>query len=188
MNCNKEKLRKKYISLRNGLTIRQIEEKSEKIINNIISLDAFKNAKTIMIYSSIGSEANLKKLPLLKQSEGKCFAYPVCTEKRKMEAYIPTKFKAGAYGILEPDISCSDKVDFELIDLVICPGVAFSKNLARLGMGGGYYDNFLPKCKNAIVLMAAFEIQKSCELKPENHDFTMDLIVTEEKIYKGENL
>ena len=46
-------------------------------------------------------------------------------------------------------------------------------------MGGGYYDRFLPKCVNAVFLMAAFEAQRAASLPRSGLDVPMDLIVTE---------
>ena len=67
-------------------------------------------------------------------------------------------------------------------DLVICPGTAFDESGSRLGMGAGYYDRFLPKCVNAVFVLAAFEAQRADEVPQEETDVPMDLIVTEETV------
>ena len=70
----------------------------------------------------------------------------------------------------------------EEIDLVICPGTAFDDRGGRLGMGGGYYDRFLPGCVRAVFLMAAYENQREDALDLEETDVRMNLIVTEDRI------
>ena len=65
---------------------------------------------------------------------------------------------------------------------MVCPGTAFDDTGARLGMGGGYYDRFLPKCVNAVFLMAAFEVQRAVSLPCSPLDVPMDLIVTESAV------
>ena len=96
-----------------------------------------------------------------------------------MEARIPGRWEPGAFGIPEPAADASEAVPPGEIDLVICPGTAFDDLGTRLGMGGGYYDRFLPKCVNAVFLMAAFEAQRAASLPRSGLDVPMDLIVTE---------
>ena len=50
-------------------------------------------------------------------------------------------------------------------------------------MGGGFYDRFLPQCRNAAVIMAAFEVQRADCLPREPEDIPMDRIVTEDAVY-----
>jgi 5-formyltetrahydrofolate cyclo-ligase len=47
-------------------------------------------------------------------------------------------------------------------------------------MGKGYYDRFLPKCRNAAVIAVAFEVQKLEHVFCGKYDIRMDAIVTEE--------
>ena len=102
-----------------------------------------------------------------------------------MQAMIPGGWKEGFRGIPEPDPVCSEEVAPEEIDLVICPGAAFDRECTRLGMGGGYYDRFLPRCGKAAVILAAFEAQRADRLPREQWDIPMDRVVTEERIYTG---
>lgn len=182
----KEALRKKYRDLRNRLNDHEISEKSEAIIQNIINTDVFRRAKTVMLYRALKNEVSLDYLTANAASAGKRFVYPVCISSGVIKAYLPEKWKKGAFGIIEPDPEKSEEVPAECIDLVICPGVAFDKDRRRLGMGGGYYDRFLPECKNALFIMAAFECQKCDKIPADPSDITMNAVITESKTYKGE--
>ncbi|PTM03165.1 MAG: 5-formyltetrahydrofolate cyclo-ligase [Bacteroidetes bacterium] len=63
------------------------------------------------------------------------------------------------------------------LDLIICPGLAFSKNGARLGYGGGYYDRFLIKHPNAWKAALALPFQLIEHIPTNEQDCKMDQIL-----------
>ena len=135
-----------------------------------------------MLYRAVRGELSVDTLPALPASAGKRFAYPRCVSTTEMEAFIPGTWETGAFGIPEPSEASSVRVPPEEIDLVVCPGTAFDRRGTRLGMGGGYYDRFLPECVNAVFVMAAFENQRAPVLPRSLTDVPMDLIVTEDAV------
>ena len=101
-----------------------------------------------------------------------------------MEAFLPRGLKRGPFGIPEPDPSSSVRIPPEEIDLVICPGTAFDELCSRVGMGGGYYDTFLPKAERAVRIAAAFQCQITEDIPRLPHDCGVDWIVTEQGVFK----
>ena len=181
-------LRKKYILARESLSPAERETYSLRAAERIVSLPEFRRASVVMLYRAVRGELNLDTLPSLPEAAGKRFAYPRCLGPGEMAAMIPAGWGKGAFGIMEP-ADGSETVAPEEIDLVICPGTSFDEDGARLGMGAGYYDRFLPGCVNAVFILAAFEAQRAEKLPQEETDVPMDLIVTEEavrRIRKGE--
>ncbi len=180
----RKSLRKEFLGKRNLLSAREIEDKSANAVEKIISLPAFVQAKTILLYRHIRSELSLDTILSHPASAGKRFAFPLCASKTELKVLIPGAWKTGVFGIPEPDPACSEEISPEKLDMIICPGVAFDTDCRRLGMGGGYYDRFLPKCKNAAIVMAAFEAQHAACIPFDVWDVPMDMVITEENIYR----
>ena len=70
------------------------------------------------------------------------------------------------------------------LDLVLVPCTAFDADCFRVGMGKGYYDRYLPRCKNAVKIGIAFEAQRVEHAAVDEHDQRLDAYVTERGIYK----
>jgi 5-formyltetrahydrofolate cyclo-ligase len=85
----------------------------------------------------------------------------------------------GAYSILEPAPHCHE-VPISQIDLILCPGIAFTRNGARLGRGKGYYDRTLCQIrKGASIVGVCFEFQIIETIPMEQHDAFMNQVFTE---------
>lgn len=183
----KGRLRKLALSNRDGLSPVEREQYSAAILNKLMSLPQVQAAKLIMCYRSFRSEVDTAKIVENFLLSGKILCFPVCEKGGIMHSYCPNDeaaWKKSPMGIMEPDRDKSRLIAPEDIELVICPLVAFDDRKQRLGYGGGYYDRYLPKCKNALVLGIAFETQRLERIPTEEFDLSMDVIITERKIYK----
>ena len=123
--------------------------------------------------------ARLKSMSAALTEDGKRFCYPLCRSKTEMDAYLPGAWQTGAFGIKEPDPARSEWVPPEGIDLVLCPCAGFDGAGNRVGMGAGYYDRYLPQCKNAAIYAVAFEAQRLTQVYTDEHDRKMDGVITE---------
>ena len=179
----KESVRQQALLARSGLSDVERGTKSAAVVERIAALPEFRAAHTVMLYRAVRGELSLETLPVHPAAAGKRFVYPRCVSRTEMEAMLPGGWKPGAFGIPEPDGETSETVQPEEIDLVVCPGTAFDDRGTRLGMGAGYYDRFLPRCRRAFIAMAAFEIQHFSSLPSSPRDFPLDLAVTEENLY-----
>ena len=109
-------------------------------------------------------------------------AFPYCisdTEMIALEPLGPESWEKGRYGIWAPVPSRSHVLPPDQLELVLCPCTAFDRQGHRLGMGGGYYDRFLPRCEKAVVAAVAYELQRVDELEAEPWDVAMDVVFTE---------
>lgn len=82
--------------------------------------------------------------------------------------------------IEEPIIGCTERISKEQIDVMIVPGVVFSKAGYRIGFGGGYYDRYLQKFEGGKISLAFDEQVKDC-IPAAPHDIPVDIILTDKK-------
>ena len=179
-------LRKDRVAAREALSPDEREALSARIVENIASSELFRRAKTVLIYAAARAEASLDTITDMPEARGKIFCYPYCVTDTEMTALAPENEGAlenGRFGIREPIRELSREISPEDIDLVICPCAAFDGNGGRLGMGAGFYDRYLPKCKNARVCAAAFEAQRADAIPLEPWDVPMDAVFTEKGGY-----
>ncbi len=109
----------------------------------------------------------------------------VCFFHIEQEALLPCAvrsvedLKRGTMNVWEPQAHCAPVPVAEL-DVILVPGLAFTRTGARLGRGGGYYDRLLarPECL-ARRLAVAFEAQIIEDIPCEAHDQRVPQIITE---------
>ena len=141
-----------------------------------------------MIYLSMPYEVDTTPIILHCWQQGKTVVVPkISWQQRHM---IPIEIKSletgistGTGGLRNPTTGAP--MPIEDIDIVVAPGLAFDKNGNRLGRGGAYYDRFLASDQlKATVCTLAFNEQIVDEVPTDEHDKTVDFIVTEDGIIK----
>ena len=176
-------LRKALIRARNSLTPEERADYSARAVQRLAQSEAFRGARTVMIYDHVGGELSLDSLLTHPAAAGKRFCYPLCVSRTEMIAMVPGAWQPGAYGIREPVREQSEEIPPEKIDLVVCPGTGFDPACNRMGMGGGYYDRYLPRCVNARIVLVAFEAQKVPALPVDPWDRPVEQVFTEAAVY-----
>lgn len=158
----------------------------EAICQEIRKSEAYQNAKRILSYQAFGGEVRLDGLKEMAKEDGKELAFPYCTDKVTMIALIPQdedSWGEDLYGIAVPIPEKSVEARPESLDMILTPLVAFDEKCNRTGMGAGVYDRYLPKCENAKIIGIAFEAQKMPEIPTDEHDVTLQGVITEKACY-----
>jgi len=152
---------------------------SEGILKNLEHHSAFRAAHTILLYHSMKDEVCTHSF-IEKWSKQKNILLPIVKgDELQLCSYSnPDNLAVGAYGIKEP--TGTPFYDYEKIDLVIVPGMAFDATGARLGRGKGYYDRLLPKL-TAHKIGLCFPFQLVNEIPVEAFDIRMDEVLSGEK-------
>ena len=171
--------RKKGIAARNALSMDEVRRRSLRIVEAIVASPLWREAETVLSYRALGHEVDLSALEDHARSEGKRLCYPLCTEPGQMIALLPLSedsWQRGSFGITEPVRALSEEILPENIDLVLCPCTAFDSAGRRMGMGGGYYDRYLPRCTRARIAAVAFSVQECDALDTASWDADMEKV------------
>ncbi len=183
---NKKNLREIIINKRDNEPKEERHNKSLKIIKKLINLDIYQSSKIILCYSNIKSEVETLGIIQNALKQDKIIALPKVINDTEIAFYKINSLndlKPGYQGILEPS---SDQLDYSLIKdaLMIVPGTVFDTKGNRLGYGKGYYDRFIAKYKPKYTIGLAYEIQLSDEIIPDKFDQKIDIVITEDKVYR----
>lgn len=178
----KTQLRKNLSKRLSFIKKAQFKIKNKKIKAALTQSDLFQNSKTIFCYVSFKNEVD---------------TYGIIQEafRRKKKIYVPRldihrkvmfpvrihnvakDLVPGAFGILEPREGLKPARNVKL-DLMIIPGLGFTKKGARLGRGAGYYDRFLSGL-SGLKVGIAFREQLLTKIPMEGHDVFMDHVMTD---------
>ncbi len=190
VRADKTALRREILAARDALSAAARAAASEKITQQITTLDAWKNARTVLVYLSFGSEFITGGLVADAQANGKQLALPrVDRAARRLVLHAVDDtvddVQPGVWSIREPRPDCAI-VQPDHIDFVLVPGVAFTPACARLGYGGGYYDRLIAGfARRPPLVAAAYAVQLRDRLPLTGQDQAVDLVVTEGAAYCG---
>ena len=150
---------------------------SAEILAALEAHPAFRTASTILLYHSLPDEVDTHSF-IRKWSAKKQILLPVVTgDDLELRVYTgPGDLATGAYGIEEPTGALF--TDYDAIDFIVVPGVAFDRNGNRLGRGKGYYDRLLPRIPSAYKAGICFPFQIVEEVPAEMFDIRMDKVIT----------
>lgn len=151
--------------------------KSECVANQLLEHKKVQDAQTILAYYPLADELDIRSF-INAVYKKKRILLPIIQDDEILlkEYHGANSMREGIFHILEPDSNILIH-NYESIDLVIVPGVAFTLDGKRLGRGKGYYDRFLPKLPNAFRLGVCFDFQVLDILPVDSFDQQMDEII-----------
>jgi len=177
----KNALREQVRTLVGELTKTQREEAAVEICARLIEQAAWKNASSVMLFSPLVDEPNVRPLLHSALSGDKLTALPRFNAgtghyEAAVVNDLAKDFIEGKFGILEPAPACKI-ADLKRLDLVLVPGVAFDWHGHRLGRGRGFYDRLLAEVSGK-TCGVAFDQQLVSTLPVEPHDVRLNCILT----------
>lgn len=190
MQTMKQGIRQSIIAARQKLTQAERAELSRRITGHLVELPAYIKSGTVLGYMSFGAEFATDAWLGKARRDGKEVWLPrVNRHTKQLDLYkvgdLQRDVAPGAWDIPEPVAErCKRMDELEKIDFILLPGVAFGRDGARLGYGGGFYDKLLARIesrrKNMPVLgAAAFAMQVIEGIPMESYDRRVEWLLTE---------
>ena len=169
------------------------DELSRTICDKFVALPEYAAARTVMFYVDVRTEVRTRNYLAIALTHGKKIVVPWCNDQGELELFWQQgmdDLSIGMYKILEPKSELRHLAERQVpvtdLDLVMVPGVAFTRAGARMGHGKGYYDKLLEHARADAPLVAlAFECQFFPDIPTQDHDIFMDKIISESAVYEG---
>ena len=163
--------------LNRALDSRQRLRASAAIFSAVERLPEFRAARTVAVFAALPDEPATDEVLARWASTRRVVLPRVEGDAMRFYACRPDALVFGAFGILEPqgERPCPAGE----IDLVVCPGVAFTADGRRLGRGRGYYDRYLgDPAFRGVRVGVCYAHQLVDDLPVEPHDVFMDYVIT----------
>ena len=154
---SKEELRQRMQVELRALDPEDRRGRSLQICNHVLELPVWKQARVVVAFEPFRYEPEITPLISDLQRRGS-----------EIITILPTARSQHEVAIFGP------------IDLVLVPGIAFTRSGARMGRGFGFFDRFLAhRARAATKVGIAFRFQIVESLPLESHDVKLDLVVTD---------
>jgi len=181
-------IRKQLLALREQLSPGTRAALSEAISTSIVRLEIYRQADTILGYMNFGAEFSSELWVRQVLADGKRLALPrVNRHTNQLDLYwvddLENQLVPGLWRIREPAVERCERLNsLNEVEFALLPGVAFSRDGARLGYGGGFYDKLLAQMTYRPALAAAaFALQIVEQIPQEATDVKVEWIITEQE-------
>ncbi len=190
-----EKLRlRRSIQLRLGeVTPEEARAVGAAIADRLDRSPLWQEAARVVVFASRSDEVDTSALIERAFFAGKQVLFPRTTDSAGLEfarVADPSQLRAGRFGIREP----SPELPVARLDqrtLLLVPGLAFDREGARLGRGGGYYDRALAGIRDRehrpITIGVGFFFQLVERVPMTPFDVHLDGVVSEDALLETES-
>jgi 5-formyltetrahydrofolate cyclo-ligase len=183
----KQALRQRIIADRQALPAALRREWSTQIARRLLEMPEYRTAKVVLGYMHFGAEFESERWVEAALADGKTLLLPrVNTASNTLDLYrvadLGQDLETGAWNIREPvPARCERTEDLAAVDFILLPGVAFGRNGARLGYGGGFYDKLLARFAgfSPVLAAGAYAMQVHDGIPEEPTDRRVEWLVTE---------
>ena len=183
----KHAARRRAREARDCLDLAVCREHASSIASYLLALEELGGAATVLAYAALPAELDPSLAIEALRARGVRVAYTRIEAPGVLGMHVvddEAELIPGPLGIRQPAAD-APRVRHDEIDAVIVPGVAFDEHGARLGYGGGYFDQLLvllrPDCARIGI---AYDEQLLEEIPREEHDEHVDIVVTPTRVIR----
>ncbi|URN96649.1 MAG: 5-formyltetrahydrofolate cyclo-ligase [Candidatus Pristimantibacillus lignocellulolyticus] len=189
LSVQKLHMRKQFKEIRNNIETLHAQQWSEEACAYAISLAQQRGWREVMVYIPFRSELQLWPFIEWCWQHQITIIVPKClVETHTMQLYPlynKDQLRLGAYQILEPNSDQLTPIN-TVPDAVIVPGLVYTKDGARLGYGGGYYDRFYELMgqqeKQITWIGIGYETQITDHIPMDEYDIKLNILITNKGI------
>eukprot|EP00731_Ephydatia_muelleri_P027475 Em0019g348a len=167
----KAELRKVIRNALSSMSPEQKQSETESLVMKFLSSPEYQNSRIISVYVSTPEEVNTWDIvqDIFKSGSRKCFVPRFdgtgmhMLRVHSFEDY--NTLPLNKWNISQPE-SCDGREEGVSagLDLILVPGLAFTKDGVRLGRGKGYYDSYIARCLEAGLKPHLLSLSFSCQL------------------------
>ncbi len=144
---DKKELRKQIRQLKSLYSPDEKRRLSSAIMERLERNSRFAAARWVLCYWSMEDEVYTHDFVRKWAGEKHILLPGVRGEELEIKLFCGEEHLCPGEGYAIPEPEGESFADYDKIDLVIVPGMAFDRSGNRLGRGKGYYDRFLKECK-----------------------------------------
>jgi 5-formyltetrahydrofolate cyclo-ligase len=186
-------LRKKEVrrEVRDRLKLLSEEERrsrSQALCLALEQIPRFSEAQSIGMFDPLPAEP---MADLIWAGRARRYFYPRIHESRLLMVEVSSfgeLQKVEGFSFREPPLPAGPltsgaELSRPTLDVLLVPGMAFTRRGERLGRGGGYYDRLLATLPSTTLKIGVcFDLQIFDSLPVEDHDLPVGLVVTESSV------
>ncbi len=186
-----DELRQRNRARRAALDDAVLEQAASALAQRVLGLSEYRQARSIAAYFAVNGEIGLDPVIEHALSQGKQVFLPNLDQQalRFAPYFHGQKMRSNKFRLPEPDVDSGDMLAPDVLELVLVPLVVFDADCNRIGMGGGFYDRSFafrkdPSNAEPVLIGVAHELQRVERIVPQDWDVRLDMIVTEQAIYR----
>ena len=190
----KSVLRKRVKSEASRVSMEERTRQSQSVTRQLLALPQYQRSQRVSVYLNMPDEVQTGDIVADLLRAGKqCFIPRYESSSSNMEmvrlysladlAALPTT----KWNIQQPALTERREEALQTggLDLILMPGLAFSRSGHRLGRGRGYYDRYLTRCREAqgrppVTVALAFRQQVVEEVPVEETDVPVDVVLCDD--------